>query len=148
VFVSSGIREGAIEHLTVRDYSTIEVDKEKQAAGRLIVYRGDREEYTTFISPEACLALDKYLDFRREHGETITKTSPLFRDKFDPLKGLYGHGKTNSNQLIIPMTGPAVRQYYNSRQRKRRHDFSVHGFRKFFKTKAEIGAGIPCIIML
>jgi hypothetical protein len=54
------------------------------------------------------------------------------------------------------MTGPAVRQYYNRllfsigirRQRKRRHDFSVHGFRKFFKTKAEIGAGIPCIIML
>jgi hypothetical protein len=24
-------------------------------------------------------------------------------------------------------------------ERKRRHDFSVHGFRKFFKTKAEIG---------
>jgi hypothetical protein len=45
------------------------------------------------------------------------------------------------------MTGPAVRQYYNRlffsigmrKERKRRHDFSVHGFRKFFKTKAKIG---------
>lgn len=49
------------------------------------------------------------------------------------------------------MTGPAVRQYYNRllfsigirNQRKRRHDFSVHGFRKFFKTKAEIGGMKP-----
>lgn len=49
------------------------------------------------------------------------------------------------------MTGPAVRQYYNRllfsigirNERKRRHDFSVHGFRKFFKTKAEIGGMKP-----
>jgi integrase len=151
LFVSSGIREGAIEHLTVEDYSTIEVAEQKAAAGRLVVYRGDREQYTTFISPEACHALDKYLDFRSEDGEQITKASPLFRDKFDPVKGLYGYGKTNSNESIIPMTGPAVRQYYNRllfsigirKERKRRHDFSVHGFRKFFKTKAEIGGMKP-----
>ena len=77
--------------------------------------------------------------------------SPLFRDKFDPIKGLYGHGKNNSKEVVIPMTAPAVRQYYNRllfsigirSQRKRRHDFSVHGFRKFFKTKAEIGGMKP-----
>jgi integrase len=151
VFVSSGIREGAIEHLTVGDYSIIEIGKQKPAAGRLVVYGRDPEQYTAFISPEACHALDKYLDFRREHAEQITKASPLFRDKFDPVKGLYGHGKTNSEQAIIPMTAPAVRQYYNRllfsigirKQRKRRHDFSVHGFRKFFKTKAEIGGMKP-----
>jgi integrase len=151
VFVSSGIREGAIEHSRVGDYSTIEVGEQKPAAGRLIVYSGDPEQYTAFISPEACQALDKYLDFRREHGEQITKASPLFHDKFDPVKGLYGHGKTNSEQAIIPMTAPAVRQYYNRllfsigirKQRKRRHDFSVHGFRKLFKTKAEIGGMKP-----
>jgi hypothetical protein len=41
VFVSSGIREGAIVNLTVGDYSTIECDKEKPAAGRLVVYSGE-----------------------------------------------------------------------------------------------------------
>ena len=49
------------------------------------------------------------------------------------------------------MTAPAVRQYYNRllfsigirNERKRRHDFSVHGFRKFFKTKAELGGMRP-----
>jgi hypothetical protein len=28
-------------------------------------------------------------------------------------------------------------------ERKRKHDFSVHGFRKFFKTKAELGGMKP-----
>jgi integrase len=147
VFVSSGIREGAIEHLKAGNYTQIKVEEEKIVAGRLLVYSGDPEQYITFISTEACHALDKYLDFRREHGEEITNSSTLFRDKFDPIKRLYGHGKTNSKQVIIPMTAPAVRQYYNRllftigirNERKRRHDFSVHGFRKFFKTKAEIG---------
>src|SRR5919197_6063737 len=34
VFVSSGIREGAIEHLTLADYSTIELGEQKTAVGR------------------------------------------------------------------------------------------------------------------
>src|ERR687885_300276 len=46
VFVSSEIREGAIEYLTLADYSTIELGEQKTAVGRLIVYRGDREQYT------------------------------------------------------------------------------------------------------
>ena len=74
----------------------------------------------------------------------ITDDSPLFRDKFDPVKGHYGHGKKNSKELI-PMTGPSVRQYYNRLLRsigirngpKRRHEFSVNGFRKYYKTMAE-----------
>lgn len=43
------------------------------------------------------------------------------------------------------MTAPAIRKYYNyllhqlgfREGPKRRHEFSVHGFRKAFKTKAE-----------
>ena len=150
VFVSSGIREGAIENFKVEDYTQIKREG-KMLAGRLKVYNGDPDRYITFITPEACQALDKYLEFREEHGEEIKMNSPLFRDKFDPIKGLYGHGKNNSKEVVIPMTGPAVRQYYNRllfsigirRERKRRHDFSVHGFRKFFKTKAEIGGMKP-----
>jgi hypothetical protein len=150
VLASSGIREGAIEWFRVKDYTTIE-QEEKLVAGRLVVYNGDPERYTTFITSEACYALDKYLNFRREHGEDIKTSSPLFRDKFDPIKGQYGHGKQDSRNVVIPMTAPSVRQYYNRllfsigirNERKRRHEFSVHGFRKFFKTKAEIGGMKP-----
>jgi integrase len=144
VFTSSGTREGAIQYLKVRDYTRVEQDG-KLVAGRLIVYNGDPERYLTFITPEASFAIDKYLEFRAKHGEKITNESPLFRDKFDPIKGQYGHGKKDAKEGIIPMTAPSVRQYYNRllfsigirNEKKRRHDFSVHGFRKYFKTRAE-----------
>jgi integrase len=150
VFISSGIREGAIEYFKISDYTPIERDG-KKIAGRLTVYNGDPERYVTFINAAASDALDKYLEFRREHGEIISNDSPLFRDKFDPVKGLYGHGKKDSKDVVIPMTAPAVRQYYNRllfsigirNQKKRRHEFSIHGFRKIFKTKAELGGMKP-----
>jgi integrase len=150
LFLSSGVREGAIEYFQIQDYSVIERD-EKIVAGRLIVYRGEPEMHVTFITSEAVHALDKYIQFRKEHGETIHHTSPLFRDKFDPIQGRYGHGKQDSAENVIPMTPPAVRQYYNRllfsigirSEKKRRHDFSVHGFRKWFKTRCEIGGMKP-----
>ena len=149
VFTSSGLREGAIQHLTLGDYTLIKQD-EKIVAGRLLVYSKDPEEYVTFITPEACDILDRYIAFRGEHGEKVYSTSPLFRDKFDPIRGIYGHSK-HSKGVVLPMTAPAVRQYYNRllfslgirNQKMRRHEFSVHGFRKFFKTKAEIGGMKP-----
>src|SRR5215831_9228466 len=156
VFISGGIREGAIEGLKVRDYTRIDKQGQKidyrsrdvsvtSSIGRLVIYYGDPERYVTFITSEACEAIDKYLEFRAEHGEMITDDSPLFRDKFDPVKGQYGHGKENSKDLVIPMTGPSVRQYYNRLLRsigirngpKRRHEFSVNGFKKYYKTMAE-----------
>jgi hypothetical protein len=162
VFISGGIREGAIEGLKVRDYTRIDKQGQKidyrsrdasvtSSIGRLVIYNGDPERYVTFITSEACEAIDKYLEFRAEHGEMITDDSPLFRDKFDPVKGQYGHGKENSNELVIPMTGPSVRQYYNRLLRsigirngpKRRHEFSVNGFRKYYKTMAEQSGMLP-----
>jgi integrase len=148
VFVSSGIREGAIAQLKVGDYTRIE------DIGRLVVYNGDPERYVTFISPEASNALDKYLAFRREHGELVSANSPLFRDKFDPIKKQKGrghHGQKDAKEIAIPMTGPSIIQYYNRllfsigirNQKKKRHDFSVHGFRKYFKTRAELAGMKP-----
>ncbi|MFL6394475.1 MAG: hypothetical protein ACJ708_07440, partial [Nitrososphaeraceae archaeon] len=140
MFISSGIREGTIEYLKVDDYTNIRFEEEKIVAGRLVVYRGEPEQYVTFITPEACHALDKYLDFRRQHGEKVSRSSPLFGEKFDPIKSSYSHGNDDYKQVIVPMSSHAVRQRYNRllfcigmrKERKRRHDFSVHGFRKFF----------------
>ena len=134
VFTSSGIREGAIEKLRVGDYTHIE-----GRVGRLTVYNGDPERYVTFISPEACDALDKYLTFRKQHGEMISSNSPLFRDKFDPVKrqeglgrGHHGHTRRDAEEIVIPMTS-SIRQYYNRLlfsigirdQKKRRHDYKT-----------------------
>jgi hypothetical protein len=78
VLCSSGIREGAIEDLRVRNLKPVRIDSNEsdgsrrtRTLGRLTVYEGDvSEEYITFITPEAYEGLQSYFDWRREHGET------------------------------------------------------------------------------
>jgi integrase len=159
VLCSSGIREGAIESLTVRNLKPVKIDATDaggggRTLGKLIVYEGEvAEEYVTFITPEAYEAVQSYLEWRRQHGETITDDSPLFRDKFDPLVTAYltyGGGKPDGPKI---MTGATIRVYYNRlfyecgfrTSPKRRHEFTVHGFRKWFKTRCE-NAGVKPII--
>ncbi len=137
VLLSSGIREGAIEILRIRDYMPIKRN-EATVAGRIIVYSGEPEQYLAFITLEAAMALEKYIKYRQEHGEDTDSTSPLFRDAFDPTTN-------GSEKDVKTMTAHAIRQLYNRllrsiglrKERKKRHDFSVHGFRKYFKTRAE-----------
>jgi integrase len=139
LLVSSGIREGAVETLCFGDYAPIR-NNGQIIAGRLVVYAGHPEQYVAFITFEACAALDKYLEFRRENGENITNTSPLFRDTFDPIAS-----SDDKEKIVSNMTAHSIRQYYNRllhpigirKDKRRRHEFSVHGFRKYFKTKAE-----------
>jgi hypothetical protein len=68
---------------------------------QFVVYAGEPESYVTFIGPKACIALNKYLDFRREHGEQISESSPLFREKFDPVEALSDEEQRNNNNIII-----------------------------------------------
>ena len=70
IFTSSGTREGANPYLHVYDYSHMKREGHL-VAGRLQVYSGYPESYFTFITPEAYVALDKYLDFRRQHGAVL-----------------------------------------------------------------------------
>lgn len=135
----SGIREGAVETLHVGDYMPIR-NNGQIAAGRLVVYAGHPEQYVAFITFEACVALDKYLKFRKANNENITNASPLFRDTFDPVVSY-----DDKEKIVSSMTAHAIRQYYNRllhsigirKVKKRRHEFSVHGFRKYFKTRTE-----------
>jgi hypothetical protein len=84
--------------------------------------------------------LDKYLEYRKASNENITNTSPLFRDTFDPIVS-----NDDNEKIVTSMTGHSIRQDYNRllhsigirKGKKRRHEFSVHSFRKYFKTKAE-----------
>lgn len=161
VLCSSGIREGAIENLKVRNLKPVRIGsddpngtKRMRTLGRLTVYEGDvSEEYITFITPEAYEALQSYLDWRREHGETITESSPLFRDKFDPLVTAYLTYDGGKPEEPKRMTGAMIGAYYNRlfyecgfrTSPKRRHEFTVHGFRKWFKTRCE-NAGVKPIV--
>jgi integrase len=161
---SSGIREGAIENLKVRHLKPVRIGsdepdgtKQTRTMGKLTVYEGDvSEEYITFITPEAYEATQGYLDWRREHGETTTEDSPLFRDKFDPLVTAYLTYDGGKPEEPKRMTGAMIGAYYNRlfyecgfrTSPKRRHEFTVHGFRKWFKTRCENASVKPIVTEL
>lgn len=141
--ISSGIREGAVETLKVGHLTPIRKDG-RVAAARLVAYAGDPEQYITFISAEGYEAIEEYLEYRRENGEKIGFDSPLFRDRFDVSSNIYSRLGA-SVEKVLPMTARAIRHYYNRLLHslgirngpRKRHEFSVHSFRKWFKTRAE-----------
>lgn len=145
LMLSSGIREGALEGLDIRHLAPIERDG-KIVAARLTVYSGEPEEYVAFATPEAYFAIQEYLSYRQKAGEKIFPESPLIRDKFEPetrRKRLFGEQVGISRPKRC--TPELVRHYFNRlfvdygfrTEKRKRHEFSIHGFRKWFKTRAE-----------
>jgi integrase len=51
----------------------------------VLIYRGSKEEYWTFWTPECVKAFNDYLASRRYNGEYLTNESPLLESKGKPL---------------------------------------------------------------
>jgi hypothetical protein len=79
VMISSGIRVGAWDYLKWKHIIPIKNENGEVIAAKIIVYAGTREEYFSFITPEAFTALQEYIDFRASCGEKITGESCLVR---------------------------------------------------------------------
>jgi integrase len=71
VLASSGIRIGALQSIRIDDLERID------NLYKITVYRGDKEEYYTFTTPECTKEIDSYLEFRERRGEKITQDSYL-----------------------------------------------------------------------
>ena len=84
--ISSGIRLGAWNYLKWKHIIPIMRD-DKLVAAKIIVYQGDPEQYFSFITPEAFVQLEKWITYRKECGEDITKESWLMRNIWDRNKG-------------------------------------------------------------
>jgi integrase len=76
VLASTGMRIGAIPSIRIGDIEKIE------NLYKVTVYRGDREEYITFCTPECTKEIDTYLEYRERRGEKITRDSYLIVRKF------------------------------------------------------------------
>lgn len=62
--VSSGIRIGAWDYIQWKHIFPVSNDEGKIVSAKLLVYAGDREEYYTFLTPEAYNSLKDWMDFR------------------------------------------------------------------------------------
>jgi integrase len=143
VLASSGIRLGAWDYLKWGHIEPFERDG-KIVAAKMIVYAGDEEQYLTFITPEAYKELKRWMDFREKSGEKISKDSWVMRDLWnteDNGKGFAKYPKklksTGIKRLIErALWSQGVRKQLEHGQK--RHEFKTnHGFRKWFKTRAE-----------
>jgi integrase len=126
IFRSSAIRRGALPSLQVRD---LQITDSK--IGILRVYRGEQEEYFTFVTPECVELWNQYKDERIREGEEIKDISPLVRIS-----------KRENRQLRIrPLTVNSLasifRDAYDRCGIREREFKSIHGFRKAYKTRLE-----------
>jgi len=141
VMMSSGIRLGAWDYLRWGDISQVR-SGDNVIAGKIIVYRGEPEEYFSFISAEAYASLNDYMEFRKSHGENVSHKSWVLRDNFDS-------SEQNSASLPRQLKSAGLKSLMNRaliaqgirkplENGEKRHEFKAdHGFRKFFKTMAE-----------
>ncbi len=133
IMCSSGIRVGAFEFLSLKDYSKLD-----NGMGRLDVYRGELEQYVTYMTPEAVGYLDAYLDERKKAGEILKPDSPIIREALNYLKD------SKNKPIRITVRSIGVSLYHSwvksglKESGQGRGEFkAAHGFRKYFKTRSE-----------
>ncbi len=148
VMMSSGIRLGAWDYLKWKNVIPLYDGEANVIAAKLIVYCGEPEEYFTFTSTEAYNLLREWMDFRKSYGEKINAESWLMRDIWQTTNINYG-AKWGLATIPKKLESVAIKRIIdrslriqgirsNLKAGQKRHEFkAVHGFRKFFKSRAE-----------
>jgi len=133
MFSSSGFRLEAWNYFCWKDIILFQ-DEDKNCKGAALrVYRGDPEEYWTFITPEACKTLllykeewkSRFLRYPKDNDPLIAST------RFDVPHRLHQKGVRARVDKIVTKIG--LRD--SLKKGKRRYEVKLdHGFRKYFNT--------------
>jgi site-specific recombinase XerD len=124
--LSGGFRVGAFLTMDVGH-----VVRLPSGVGRVRVYAGEPEEYSTFVSREAMDALDAYLEERRRRAfEKVGPGSPLVRDR-EYQKSRLRHAATKT--IAVDLYRIWVRSGVRTPGQKAEFKLA-HGLRKYFKT--------------
>jgi len=133
MFSSAGFRLEAWDYFCWKDVVFFEDEKEIHKGAALRVYRGDPEEYWTFITPEACKILllykeewkSRFLKYPNDDDPLIAST------RFDRPERLHHKGVRARVDKIVTKIG--LRDQLKKGQR--RYEVKLdHGFRKYFNT--------------
>ncbi len=133
MFSSAGFRLGAWDYFTWKDVIFFKNYDGTYKGAALLLYRGDPESYFTFITPEACKALDLYREnWKADIGSYPKPDDPLIKSVKSPIvcrlnqKGIRKRvDKVVHDIGLRPPLPPG----------KKRHEVQLdHGFRKSFNT--------------
>jgi len=133
MFSSAGFRLEAWDDFCWKDIVLFQDENNDYKGAALRVYRGDPEEYWTFITPEACKILllykeewkSRFLRYPNDDEPLIAST------RFDRPERLHHKGVRARVDKIVTKTG--LRDQL--KKGKRRYAVKLdHGFRKYFNT--------------
>ncbi len=125
---SSGARIGSFEKLCLSNI--VDLSDNCKAVW---IYEGDKEEYWTFLTPEAAKALDEYLKERKDNGERLTPDSPVFQT-------ISPRGELGTRPMAITSVRCVVYRalsYAKIKRKKMNYGYDIQvdmGFRKRFNT--------------
>jgi integrase len=145
LMASGGLRVGAVVGLNWGDVKPLWADPETKRllrAASVRVYRGEREEYEAFITPECYYAIKDYMDYRAANGEKITDESPLVRDILGSDRGGRGVDAVPKrlNDIAdfvwrVVKADPELRGKRSGGAHNRRYEVKTnHALRKFFRS--------------
>lgn len=133
MFSSGGFRLESWDYFTWQDVIFFKNRDGTYKGAALLIYRGDPESYFTFITPEACKALEIYREnWKADIGVYPKPDDPLIKTVATPvIRRLAQKGVRKRIDKIVtdiglrPPLPPGVR----------RHEVQLdHGFRKYFNT--------------
>ena len=86
MFSSGGFRLESWDYFTWKDVIFFKNDDGTYKGAALLIYRGDPESYFTFITPEACKALEIYREnWRADIGQYPKPDDPLIKTVSSPM---------------------------------------------------------------
>jgi integrase len=135
IYSSTGIRKSALLDLKLKHLQKIP----KFNLYKFTIYENTNDQYTTFCTPECANAIDEYLEYRKEAGETITKESYLVRNDFGKLNDSSINNpkpvtQKNINTVFRQLLIKANLRNQHENQYERRDKSMFQAYRKFFNT--------------
>ena len=132
LFSSGGFRLEAWDYFTWKDVIFFK-DGDSYKGASLLIYRGDPESYFTFITPEACNALELYREsWKADIGVYPKPDDPLIKSvRYPVIRRLNQKGVRKRIDKIVSDIGLRPTLPIG----KKRHEVQLdHGFRKYFNT--------------
>ena len=134
---SSGCRPGAVPDAKIRDLNRIDLDKGIYLYKFTAYSKSEESRYTTFLTPEASVALDNYVAWRKQCGEVVNDESPIFRAEFSKRNTSceVRHLKRSAvNQIMTSLLVKAGLRTINNGSRERKESALYYGLRKRWNT--------------